>query len=138
MAENVSEFKVEFGETDMAGIVFYPNYFRWFDRSTHALLESINLPFLGLLEDQNLTVPLVNVGCRFSSPLRYNDKLRLVTKVVEVKERTFKLEHKLYKDEKLVGEGFEVRVLIRTDQQTEEGGLVTANFPPEIAERLIN
>jgi acyl-CoA thioesterase FadM len=30
---------VEWGDTDAAGIVFYPNYYRWFDRAAHALLR---------------------------------------------------------------------------------------------------
>ena len=36
--------RVDWGHCDPAGIVFYPNYFRWFDQCTSALFESAGLP----------------------------------------------------------------------------------------------
>ncbi len=35
MLKNVHRIRVEWGDCDPAGIVFYPRYFEWFDRCTH-------------------------------------------------------------------------------------------------------
>ena len=34
---------VHWGDTDPARIVFYPNYFEWFDQSTRLLFDSVGL-----------------------------------------------------------------------------------------------
>ena len=33
-------FKVRWGDTDAAGIVFYPNFYKWMDEATHEFLAS--------------------------------------------------------------------------------------------------
>lgn len=136
MAKNIIEFSVEWGESDTAGIVFYPNYFRWFDRATHTLLKSIGLPVTELQEKYNFAQPIIDTGCRFFSPLRYDDDVRIESVVVEVRERTFRIEHKVYKGETLVGNGFEARAWIRTDQIGEDGKLKAVAIPPGIVEKL--
>jgi acyl-CoA thioester hydrolase len=133
MAEFNSEFRVEFGETDMAGIVFYPNYFRWFDRATHDFLRSIGLAFEEMVK-LGLATPLIEVGCRFMAALHYNETLRLESRVVEVRERGFRLEHNLYRGEELVGKGFEVRGWCEINGS--EGKLKAVPIPQEVAEKL--
>ena len=34
---------IEWGDCDDAGIVFYPNYFRWFDNAFHHLLRQCGI-----------------------------------------------------------------------------------------------
>lgn len=134
MAKNVTQFRIEWGETDAAAIVFYPNYFRWFDRATHELFRSIGLP-MSELNTKGFAQPLVEVGCRFINPLRYDDEIRLESTVVEIKERTFRVEHKLFKGETLVGQGFELRAWIKLDEG-DDGKLKAVPIPPEIAKKL--
>ena len=44
MFVNRRTVKIEWGDCDPAGIVFYPRYFAFFDASTHALFEAAGLP----------------------------------------------------------------------------------------------
>ncbi len=133
MAKNVMEFTIEWGETDAAGIVFYPNYFRWFDRATHALFKAIGLPIAELTSQHGFAHPIVDVGCRFASPLRYDDTVRLETTVVEVRERTFKLEHKVFKGETLSASGYELRAWVKNEGN---GKIKAVSIPLEMAEKL--
>ena len=133
MAKNITEFNIEWGETDAAGIVFYPNYFRWFDRATHTLFKSIGLPISELTTKYGYAHPIVDSGCRFFSPLRYDDQVRLETTVVEVRERTFKLEHQVFKQDQLVGSGYEVRAWVKNEG---EGKIKAIPIPPDMSEKL--
>ena len=133
MAKNVMEFTIEWGETDAAGIVFHPNYFRWFDLATHALFKAIGLPIAELTTQYGFAHPIVDVGCRFSSPLCYDDAVRLETTVVEVRGRTFRLEHKVFKGEILSASGYELRAWVKKDN---EGKIKAVSIPPGIAEKL--
>jgi acyl-CoA thioesterase FadM len=39
--------RVEFGDCDPAQVAYYPNFFLWLDRSTHALFETAGVPMQG-------------------------------------------------------------------------------------------
>jgi len=41
MRSNTIHYKIQWGDTDAAGIVFYPDYFRWFDLATHEFFGNL-------------------------------------------------------------------------------------------------
>jgi len=43
MRSSIYRLSVEFGDCDPANIVFYPNFYRWFDAATHHLLNDADL-----------------------------------------------------------------------------------------------
>ena len=101
--------RVAWGETDSAGIVFYPNYFRWFDTATHELFRSIGLP-LRELEQRGYLVPILSVSAEFRRSLRYDDEFTIDSTVAEVEEKTFRVHHQVRSAEgKSLSEGTELR-----------------------------
>jgi acyl-CoA thioester hydrolase len=113
MSRNIIQYHVQWGDTDAAGIVFYPNYFRWFDHATLDFLRSLGLPLEKLKADYQAVVPIIEAGCRFQKPLRYHDLLTIETMVTEVRTRSFRLEHRVLCGEEMAGLGYEVRGLAR-------------------------
>jgi acyl-CoA thioester hydrolase len=136
MPKNSIEFEIEFGETDTAGRVFYPNYFRWFDRGTHLLLGTIGCPHTELLEKFHYAQPVIDCGCKVIRPLYYGDKVRLETSVSEVNESTFKVEHLVFRNNELAGTGFELRVWVKTAEGGSDGRLKVISIPTGIVEKL--
>ena len=60
---------IEWGDCDSAGIVFYPNYFRWFDASFHHLLRANGLDPRVLTERYGIIgTPIADAGARFVRP----------------------------------------------------------------------
>src|SRR5215472_16734707 len=58
--------RVDWGDCDPAGIVFYPNYFRWFDANTTALFETAGLSLPALYRAHGLVgFPILNTGAKF-------------------------------------------------------------------------
>jgi 4-hydroxybenzoyl-CoA thioesterase len=108
MFSNRWEFKVRFGETDAAGIVFYPNFYKWMDQATHELLGAAGYSTRKLLEEHK-GFPLVEANCQFRKPLQFDDSVKLVSTVAEVKNKVIKIAHQFYREEALIAEGFEVR-----------------------------
>lgn len=113
MSKHVIQYHVQWGDTDAAGIVFYPNYFRWFDHAALEFLRSLGLPLERLKADYQAVVPIIEAGCRFQKPLRYHDLLTIETSVTEVRTRSFRLEHRVSCGEEITGLGYEVRGLAR-------------------------
>jgi hypothetical protein len=69
---HTTEFSVEFGDCDPAGIVFYPNFFRWMDAaSRHFFTAAGVLPWRELeARDGILGTPLVDASAHFERPRR--------------------------------------------------------------------
>lgn len=111
MFKNVTTFRVEWGETDTAGIIFYPNYYRWFDRGTHELFRAAKMP-INELTREGFALPIVEGGCRFSVPLYYDDLVTLESVVSEVRGKIFRVEHTVRRGEIVTGVGFEVRAWV--------------------------
>jgi 4-hydroxybenzoyl-CoA thioesterase len=102
-------FKVRWGDTDAAGIVFYPNFYKWMDEATHEFLAAIGFSTTFLLTEHQTATPLLEANCQFKSPLLFEDEVILQSEVVEMKQKVFKISHKFFKGEKLVAEGYGVR-----------------------------
>jgi 4-hydroxybenzoyl-CoA thioesterase len=127
---------VEFGETDPAAIVFYPNFFRWFDASAWRLFAKAGLTFDVLREEFGLVgAPIVDVQSTFIKPLRFEDTIEITSYVRSWKRKTFELAHEVRKDGELCAKGVEVRVCA---QRLEDGsGEIRAiPIPEEIRRRL--
>jgi acyl-CoA thioester hydrolase len=66
---------VEFGETDMAGIVHFSNFFRYMESAECAFLRSLGLGVKLDWEGQVLGFPRVHASCDYLSPARFEDVL---------------------------------------------------------------
>ncbi|AGT32310.1 4-hydroxybenzoyl-CoA thioesterase [Geobacillus genomosp. 3] len=132
MKRNEFQVRVNFGDTDAAGIVYYPNYFKWFDIAGHQFFRSIGLPPAKLMKEQNIILPLLDVGCTFERPLYYDDIITIKTAVEEVNRKTIKLRHEVFRGEVRTGYGFELRGWVK-----EENGRIFAVPIPDDVRQLL-
>ncbi len=123
----VEEFRVPFGDTDGAGVVFYPNYYRWFDRMTHELFRSIGHAFQEHLERQVGAV-LAETHCEFIRPIRYDDVVRLEASVEEVRNRGFRIKHQISLGKVVAARGYEVRVWVDLSGRSPSPQPIPANM----------
>jgi|SRR5699024_6464624 len=107
--KNKHTIKVAFGDTDAAGIVFYPNFYRWMDQAAHELVGTTLMPVSILQNERKIILPLLETFCQFRSPLFFEDQVDVHSKVAEMKDKVFKVEHVFKKEGKVVAEGYEVR-----------------------------
>jgi acyl-CoA thioester hydrolase len=112
MPESRKSHRVQFGETDAAGILFYPNYFRWFDEATHDLLRELGYPVGDMLQ-RGYGPIVIEAQARFLAPLSYGDELDIFSRVAEVRTRAFRVEHIVRRSKEAVCEGYEVRIWAR-------------------------
>jgi 4-hydroxybenzoyl-CoA thioesterase len=123
---------VQWGDCDPADIVFYPNYFRWFDAASRMVLEQILPPKRALLERYGiLGFPIVDASARFMRPSSYGDAIEVQSAVEQWNERRFTVLHRGVRGGELLFEGRELRVVGR--QHPEHAGrLQSIPIPEEI------
>ena len=76
--------RVQFAETDMAGIAHFSNYFRWMEEVEHAFFRSLGMSVMMRHGDGDITWPRVSVSCDYSGPVRFEDELDLRLRVAKV------------------------------------------------------
>ena len=69
---------VRYYETDQMGIVHHSNYIRYFECGRSDLLVKIGLP-LTEIEAAGVMMPIVSVECKYRTPARFGDTLRIVS-----------------------------------------------------------
>lgn len=106
--------RIEWGDCDPAGIVFYPRYFAFFDASTQRLFEHV----LGLRMPEMITtygivgIPMVDTRARFLTPCAFGDDVTIESELTEFRRSSFDVRHRLLKADTLAVEGFETRVWV--------------------------
>lgn len=114
---------VSFGDCDPAGIVYYPNHFRWFDATFHALLFRHGAGHAAICAELcSIGLGLIDVGATFRSPAVNGDRLDLAVRIVEWNAKTFRLAYRGMIGGRPVVEGFELRgVFIRDGERLRAG-----------------
>lgn len=128
-----TKFTVEWGDCDEAGIVFYPNYFYWFDCTFQRWIRSKGIRQRDLRSRFNCFVPLMDVGCNFRQPVRCDDELGIRAQVSEWMEKRFRIDYTLFVDGQQVATGHELRGWVKA---AEDGKLASAPIDPEFRAEL--
>ncbi len=133
---HVTRTRVRFGETDAAGIVFYPTFFAWFDVGMSGLLRAA---LGGELCDAHgrprFPVPIVETGARFVAPLHFDDAIAIRSTITELGRSSLRIEHVVLRGDVEAARGFEVRVLI---QPGDDGGIRARPLPPALRASLVD
>jgi 4-hydroxybenzoyl-CoA thioesterase len=130
--------KVEFGDCDPAGIVWFPNFFRWIDAASRNFFTQCGVPRWAELEQTTgiLGTPLVDTQCKFLKTASYGDTLLVRSHIAEWRSKSFVQRHSIVRTrpdggEDVILECDEVRIFAtrRTDGQN---GIRAALVPSDI------
>ena len=113
MLFNRKQIRIEWGDCDPGGIVFFPRYFEYCDACTNALFERAGLPKPELLKVHCIAgIPLVEARARFIVPSQFGDTGTVESGVSEWGRSSFSVHHKIFKEDVLALEIFEKRVWV--------------------------
>lgn len=136
MFVNRKRIVVEFSDCDPANIVFFANYFRWFDDCTSALFAAAGVPpWQAFKQHGVLGMPIVDARARFNLPSSYGDELEVESSVTEWRRSSFVVTHKFFRDGELAVEGHETRVWAAA-HPTRSGRMKAVPIPKELAQKL--
>lgn len=109
--------RICFSDCDPAQIVFFANYFRWFDTSS---LEFFNACGLPNWRDTQATrgivgIPVVDVSAKFMNSATYGEDIEIESSVLEWRNKSFVMQHIARRGDTVLAEGREIRVFAIQD-----------------------
>jgi len=136
MFTNRIRIRVEFGDCDPAEIVFFANYFRWFDDCTSALFLAAGFSIRSLFRSHGVAgIPIVDAHARFIEPSTFGDELEVESCVTEWHKSSFVICHRFFREGRLVLEGTETRVWA-AHHPTEKNRMKAVPLPKEVISKL--
>jgi len=128
--------RVEWGDCDPAGIVYYPNFFHWCDVATWNFFAACGLPIGALRQRYGIVgFPLLEAQARFRVPSRPQDMLSIETTLGTLRRKTVELHHAFSRDGVDLLTARELRVWAQHDA-THPNGLRAGTIPQEVVDRL--
>ena len=129
--------RVEFSETDMAGIIHFSSYFRYMEVTEHAFFRSLGLTINTRSTSLGVGWPRVHVSCDFDYPLRFEDEVEVHLLVREKSERslTYDFVFRKFNVDPVVevARGLLTVVCVKED---ESGTMKSVPIPAVIAEKI--
>ncbi|NLL20949.1 MAG: acyl-CoA thioesterase [Firmicutes bacterium] len=80
MRQNETIIRVRYIATDQMGVVHHANYFAWFEIGREEYFRELGMSYK-YLEQNGIFMPIVEAYCKFKSPARYDDQLRIITRL---------------------------------------------------------
>ena len=135
-----SEFRmvhrVEFADTDAAGIAHFARYLRYMEVTEHAFFRSIGFSIF-TAETHRVGWPRVHASCDYSAPLRFEDEVEVHLRVKEKKEKalTYEFEFRRVKPAPAVDVARGVMVVVCVSRD-EKGRMKSVPIPADIASKI--
>jgi acyl-CoA thioester hydrolase len=75
---STSSVRVRYAETDKMGVVYYANYFVWFEVARTDLLRTLGWSYREM-ELSGVSLPVIEAHCEYARPARYDDEIEIRT-----------------------------------------------------------
>ncbi|MCX6855965.1 MAG: thioesterase family protein [Verrucomicrobia bacterium] len=115
--------RVQFADTDMAGIVHFSNFFRYMERVEHDFFRSLELSIredpAKIPEAECVGWPRVHASCDYKAPLFFEEQFTMELLVEEVRSKTVRYMIRFWKlTGELCAEGRIIAACVRRDPAT--------------------
>lgn len=118
MREHTSRRRVEWSDTDMAGIVHFARFFVFMETAEHRFREDLGFP-LGSDSSNGAALgwPRVSATCEYRIPLRFGDEVEIVSRVAEMGTSSLTFAFTFRQGGRVVAEGRMTSVCCRLEPE---------------------
>lgn len=105
MAEFRYQRRVEFRDTDAAGIAHFTSLLAYMEEAEHAFLRHLGLSVIVRDGDQEISWPRVTVESKFSSAVRFEELVQVEVRILRLGEKSITYGFSLIVDERSIATG---------------------------------
>ena len=124
--------RVQFADTDLAGIVHFSALFRYMEEAEHALWRAAGLSIADPGSD--IGWPRLSAACEFRNPLHFEDQFEVCVRIAAMKTRTLEYEFTILRGETVIAVGTMTSICVRKSP----GVMKATEIPELVATRLRN
>lgn len=129
-----TRFSIEWGDCDEAGIIYYPRYFDWFDRTFQRWLKAHGMTQRTLRAEFGIVgTALVEASARFEAPVTYGEEIDIEATVARWDERRFRIDYRILLAAQVAATGSERRAWVG---RSADGRLKGLAIPQAFKDRL--
>jgi acyl-CoA thioester hydrolase len=115
-----TEYRVLYGDTDAAGVVYYANFLRYFERGRTEYMRDLLLTTYREIESGGLVLPVIECYARYKAPAAYDDLLTIETSLATLKNVSCRFNYRIYRyngDESrtLLAKGYTVHAAVNRE-----------------------
>ena len=127
--EHTVTVRVHYGETDQMGVVYHPNYLLYFETGRTELMRSAGVTY-SEMEKAGVFLVVTEASCRYRAAARYDQELRVVTRVDEVGKARIRFSYRV------LGPGGTLLAEGHTELASVDQAKNPVRMPPKISEVL--
>ena len=121
-------FRVRWVDTDVAGVMHFTNYLRYFEACEEEFYRSISFPFNDIHRKYGIMLPRVEARCVYTLACQFNDAFDVTMQVHAVGKKTIGWDFHVIRqrDGKLAAEGYIKCIAINSEWKA-------VNLPAQLA-----
>ena len=97
--------RIEFRDTDMAGIVHFSNFFAYMEQAEHALLRHLELGVVCEHDGREISFPRVQAECNYRQAIRFEEVIEIHVVVTKIGTKSITYGFQFYRDQLPVADG---------------------------------
>ena len=90
--------RVRYAETDQMGVVYHANYLVWFEVGRVELMRALGVEYKRMEIEDDCQIVVADLRCRYHHPARYDEVLRVRTRISESRNRVIRFAYELFRD----------------------------------------
>lgn len=97
--------RVEFRDTDAAGIVHFSNFFAYMEQTEHEFLRSIGQPLISEVDGKRCSWPRVAANCNYRSAIQFEQMIDIELSVAKVGTKSITYTFQITREGTAVADG---------------------------------
>ena len=90
--------RVRYAETDQMSVVYYGNYFVWFEIGRVELMRALGFEYKLMETEDDCFIVVAEASCRYRQSAKYDELLRIRTRIAESKNRVVVFSYEVIRD----------------------------------------
>lgn len=112
MREHEFYVRVRYAETDQMGVVYHGNYAQYFEMGRVEWLRNLGISYKWM-EENGVMLPVVSLKLNYKKPARYDDVLRIKTKLKSQSTVKIEFDYEIYNEQnQLLTTGYSMLVFV--------------------------
>src|SRR5579872_6757733 len=91
-----AHIRVRYAETDQMGVVYYGNYFTWFEVGRVELCRHLGFEYKQMEIEDDSFIVVAEAHCRYKRPARFDDRIAIRTRITQSQRRTLRFGYEIF------------------------------------------